>query len=82
MYDKLADVLNRRFSRLGQLSGMGQASAAGQAQAAQQMGANVGGLLQNIGEFQAGGILAGPRAQAQSMQALGPLAANLMVGAF
>lgn len=53
----LTQLIEQRYGQLGQIAGMGQASAAGQAQMGQQQGVNIAGLLGQMGQAQAGGVL-------------------------
>ena len=58
----LSQLIEQRFGQLGTIAGMGQASATGQAAMGMQQGQNIAGLLGQIGQAQAGGILGGARA--------------------
>lgn len=53
----LTQLIEQRYGQLGQMAGLGQASAAGQAALGQQQGVNISGLLGQMGQAQAGGIL-------------------------
>lgn len=53
----LSQLIEQQYGRLGQISSLGQASAAGQAAMSQQQGVNIAGLLEGMGQAQAGGIL-------------------------
>jgi len=55
----LSNLLQQHFQNLGGLSSLGQSSAAMVGNAGQQMGINVGNLLEGIGASQAGASLAG-----------------------
>lgn len=54
----LSQLIQQQYANLGGLSQLGQASAAQQAAFGQQLGANVGNLMQQRGAAQAGGELA------------------------
>lgn len=53
----LTQLIEQQYGRLGQMANMGQASAAGQAAMGQQQGVNIAGLLGQMGQAQAGGIM-------------------------
>jgi len=53
----LTQLIEQQYGRLGNLASLGQASAAGQAALGQQQGVNISGLLGQMGQAQAGGIL-------------------------
>lgn len=67
----LAQLIEQRFSNLGELTRVGQASAAGQAAFGQQTSSNIGGFLGQIGQAQAGQALATGQANAQLASGLG-----------
>lgn len=67
----LNQLLNERFSKLGDLAGRGQASAAGQASLQQQSAANVTNLLGSIGQSNAGRAIAGGNAVAGGLSSVG-----------
>jgi hypothetical protein len=67
----LNQLLNERFSKLGDLAGRGQASAAGQASLQQQSAANVSNLIGSIGQAGAGRAIAQGNAIAGGLGAVG-----------
>lgn len=66
----LANTINSRFQRLGGLVSMGQNAAAGVGNAGMATGQGVSALLQQGGAAQAGAILAGGRAQADTINSI------------
>lgn len=66
----LTQLIEQQYGRLGQMAGLGQASAAGQAAMGQQQGVNISGLLGQMGQAQAGGILGQGTANAGLVNAL------------
>lgn len=77
----LSQLIEQRFGQLGSIAGMGQASAAGQAAMGMQQGQNIAGLLGQIGQAQAGGILGQSKATMSGLtaasQGLGTIAGIL-----
>lgn len=87
----LGQLIDQQYSRLGGLLNTGQNAAAGVGQAALQTGQNLGSLSNDMGAYQAGGILGGARANAglfrdiggmigQNRNAIGNWAGNLFGG--
>lgn len=66
----LSQLINDRYSRLGGLISVGQNAAAGTGNAGVSTGSNIAQLLQQRGAAEAGGALAGGRAQAGYANAL------------
>lgn len=66
----LANTINNRFAQLGGLVSVGQNAAAGTGNAGMQTGQGIAGLLQQSGAAQAGGFLAGGRADANNINAV------------
>lgn len=66
----LSQLIDQQYSRLGNLAQLGQASAAGVGSAGIQTGQQTSNLLGQIGQFQAGGVLAGAQADQASLNAL------------
>lgn len=73
----LADLINQRFARLGQIAGLGQASAAGQAAAGLQTGTNIANLYGQQGAAQAGQALAAGQANANLFGGIADTASTL-----
>jgi hypothetical protein len=67
----LQQLVDQQYSRLGGLLNTGQNSAAGIGQAALQTGNSIAGLSNDIGAYQAGGILGGARANAGLLRDFG-----------
>lgn len=67
----LNQLLNERFSKLGELAGRGQASAAGQASLQQQSAGNISNLLGQVGAANAGRAIAQGNAIAGGLGAVG-----------
>jgi len=70
----LSQLIQQRFSRLGQVAGLGQASAAGEAAANQATGSNIAALLGQIGQAQAGKAVAQGQAVGSISDTMGQLA--------
>lgn len=66
----LSQLIDQQFAKLGQVAQLGQAGAAGQASAGLQTGQSIAGLLGQMGQAQAGGILGEAKANNQMINAL------------
>jgi hypothetical protein len=78
----LNQLINERFSKLGDLAGRGQASAAGQASLQQNSSANISNLLGDIGSANAGRAIAQGQAVAGVANSAGTLATLKLLKAF
>lgn len=75
----LAQLINERFNRLGEIARLGQASATGQAAGALQTGSNIANLLGQQGAAQAGRALAVGQANANLYSGIADTASNIAV---
>lgn len=75
----LAQLINERFNRLGEIARLGQASATGQAAGALQTGSNITNLLGQQGAAQAGRALAVGQANANLYSGIADTASNIAV---
>ena len=78
----LAQLIESQYGKLGDITQLGQASAAGQASAGQTTGANIGNLLTQIGQAQAGSALAQGQAYSDVANSVGQVAMLKGLGVF